>query len=101
MLKFLCQVVLSACRAHYSLADMRNLPKIVSTLLRLTHAAPSPQVERVVLSYLVYMTRESPVSPTSDPALVWLTLEHRIFLSLTTRVFSSDRLTSLRLSVQR
>lgn len=35
---------------------------IVPPLLRLTHSAPSPEVERVVLSYLVFIARESPVS---------------------------------------
>ncbi|KAF8510763.1 adaptin N terminal region-domain-containing protein [Gautieria morchelliformis] len=53
-------VVLSACRTHYSLAGKHHLPLIVPPLLRLTHAAPSPQVERVVLAYLVFIARESP-----------------------------------------
>jgi AP-3 complex subunit beta len=44
---------------------------IIPPLLRLTHSAPSPEVERVVLSYLVFMTRESPVSPQSLHDCTW------------------------------
>ncbi|KAF8588900.1 hypothetical protein K439DRAFT_1334327 [Ramaria rubella] len=53
-------VVLSACKTHYSIGGARHLPKIVPPLMRLTHASPSPEAERVVLSYLVFIARESP-----------------------------------------
>ncbi|KAF8515386.1 adaptin N terminal region-domain-containing protein [Hysterangium stoloniferum] len=53
-------VVLSVCRTHYSLSGPQYLPRIISSLLRLTHAAPSSEVERVVLFYLVFIAQEAP-----------------------------------------
>lgn len=47
-------------RLFYYLAPPSQLPKIVSPLLRLLHI--SPEIERVVLSYLILISRSAPVS---------------------------------------
>lgn len=76
---------------------------IITPLLRLTHAAPSPEVERVVLSYLVFLAQESPVS-------LWCIYGHMVFSTVSpsratlrnsTLVFLSDHVTSLRRNEQR
>ena len=54
------QVVMAVARLLFYLGPQSSQAKIVNPLLRLLHN--SKEVERVVLSYLVVITRELPVS---------------------------------------
>ncbi|KAJ3556780.1 hypothetical protein NM688_g1828 [Phlebia brevispora] len=51
-------VVLAVARVFYHIAPPSHLPKVVPPLLRLLHI--SPEIERVVLSYLLVISHGSP-----------------------------------------
>lgn len=56
-------VVLAVARLFYYLAPPSKLPKITQPLVRLLHI--SPQVERVVLAYILLISHSHPVSAPS------------------------------------
>src|SRR5712691_9946119 len=66
--KFPFQVVMSVTRAFYYLALPSQHHKIVHPLLRLL--AVSPEVERVVLTYILSISHTAPVRPCYNFELI-------------------------------
>lgn len=58
------KVVLAAARVCYYIAPSSHLQKTIPPLLRLLHL--SHEIERVVLSYILLISHNTPVSLYSD-----------------------------------
>lgn len=65
----LIQVVMSVTRVLYYLGPQSVQEKFVNPLLRLLHV--SKEIKRVVLSYIVVITRQSPVSRSLSSSKVY------------------------------
>lgn len=68
LLKPVFQVVLATARAFYYIAPASEMKKIVAPLIRLLHI--SPEVERVVLTYLLIVSQTLAVRSHLVPPLV-------------------------------